>query len=146
MRVFDASALLNIIRSLGPDSFSYLRGNFILTLTPYEIGNALWREATLLSRISIEEALSTLDLINSLYKILKIVSPNNILLILDLANKLRITYYDSSYLVASHELDAELVTDDEELRRKVQENGDLITDILRKEIKILSTKELIRHH
>ena len=51
-RVFDASALLNIIRLLGSEALPYLRGNNILTLALYEVGNALWKEATLLGKIS----------------------------------------------------------------------------------------------
>jgi len=143
MIVFDASALLNIVRSLGPDSLDHLKGNFILTLTPYEIGNALWRESVLLNRISIEEALSTLELMTSSYKILNIISPKNASLILKLAHELRITYYDSSYLVASQELNAKLVTDDEKLRRRVREEEDLVISILGRKIEILSTEELI---
>ena len=55
--VFDASALLNLIRNHGQDALEYLRGNYVLTLTPYEVGNALWKEAVLLNRVSIDEAL-----------------------------------------------------------------------------------------
>jgi len=49
--LYDASALLNFIRRLGEDSLESLRGNYILTLTSYEVANALWREAVLLRRI-----------------------------------------------------------------------------------------------
>jgi hypothetical protein len=43
--VFDSSELLNIVRVLGEDALRYL----ISTLTLHEVGNALWREATLLT-------------------------------------------------------------------------------------------------
>jgi predicted nucleic acid-binding protein len=143
--IFDTSALLNLIRSLGSDAFRYFNGNYILTLTPYEIGNALWREATLLNRIPIDEAYLTLNLITSSFKVLNIITPSNTLLILKLAYELKITYYDSSYLVASYELNAKLVTDDERLKRKIQLEEDLITKILGGKIMLYSTKELINN-
>ncbi|MEL9940845.1 MAG: hypothetical protein QW348_08495 [Ignisphaera sp.] len=48
--LFNASALLNILRIPGEK-----------TLTPYEIGNTLWKEATLLNRISLEETTQLLN-------------------------------------------------------------------------------------
>ena len=71
--VFDVSALLNIIRLLGSDALSYLKGNYILTLTLYEVGNALWKEATLLNRISVDEALSVIDSVSQVCKILNML-------------------------------------------------------------------------
>jgi len=142
--VFDASALLNLIRSIGSDAFNYLKGHYILTLTPYEIGNALWRETTLVRRISIDEAISLLELMYNVYKVLNIVSPQNLSLVLKLAYELRITYYDSSYIIVSYELGARLVTDDERLKRKIQSKEELLTSILGKKIYLYSSRELIR--
>jgi predicted nucleic acid-binding protein len=141
--VFDTLALLNLIRFLGSKALSHLKGNYILTLTPYEVGNALWREATLLSRISIDEALSTLSLIASTYRVLNIITPSNIQLVLRVAHELKITYYDSSYILASHELNAGLVTDDERLRKRIKAKEDLLAKILGKKTILHSTKELV---
>ncbi|MCR6669704.1 MAG: hypothetical protein NDF51_06865, partial [archaeon YNP-WB-040] len=71
------------------------------------------------------------------------VSPKDMLLVLKLAQALRVTYYDSSYLVASKELNADLVTDDENLSRRVWEKEDLVVSMLGRKIGIFSTKELI---
>lgn len=144
--VFDTSALLNMIRSLGPSAADYLRGCHILTLTPYEVGNVLWKEAALLNRISFDEALSLLNYIESTYRLLKITAPRNSSLVLKLAHELNVTYYDSSYIAVSHELDAGLVTDDEKLKRKIREKEEAITRILGKKVKLYSTKELIEKH
>jgi len=116
--VFASSALPNLIRSAGSRAFNYLKGNYILSLTLYEIGNALWRETTLLKRTSISEALSLPKSINNICKIMNTINPHNNLLVLKLAHELRITYYDSSYIIVSYELNAGLVTDDENLERK----------------------------
>ncbi|RLE87040.1 MAG: hypothetical protein DRN04_18670 [Thermoprotei archaeon] len=142
--VFDASALLNLIRSASSSAFNYLKGNYILSLTLYEIGNALWRETTLLKRISISEALSLLELISSICKIMNTINPHNNLLVLKLAHELRITYYDSSYIVASYELNAGLVTDDEKLRKKILLGGKTLIKVLGRKISIYSTRELLR--
>lgn len=143
--VFDASALLNLIRLAGSDAFNYLNGNYISSLTLYGVGNALWREAALLSRISVGETYSLLELINNMCKILNnIVNPRDNLVTLKLACELKITYYDASYIVASHELDAALVTDDEKLRKKIRLGEKIISRILGKMVNIYSTKELLK--
>ena len=58
-----------------------------------------------------------------LFRVLKVTSPKDVRLVLKLARKLGVTYYDSSYLAASWELGTVLVTDDEKLRRRVEEGG-----------------------
>ncbi|WP_153801433.1 hypothetical protein [Hyperthermus butylicus] len=45
--LFDASALLNIIRG-SVDPLAVLEGGYLLDLTLYEVGNAVWKEAKLL--------------------------------------------------------------------------------------------------
>jgi len=142
--VFDASALLNLIRSTGPRAFNYLKGNYILFLTLYEVGNALWREAALLKRISINEALSLLESISNICKILNIITPHNNLLIMKLAHELRITYYDSSYIIASYELNAGLVTDDEKLRKRISLSEKTLIKVLGRRISVYSIRELLR--
>jgi len=144
--VFDTSALLNMVRFLGSDAVDYLRGGYILTLTPYEVGNALWKEAALLGRISVEEALSLLDYVASVYKLLSITAPRDALLTLKLAYELNVTYYDASYIVASHELNVGLVTDDEKLKRKIHEKRGVLTRVLGKSVTVYSTRELIESY
>ena len=54
--LFDASALLNLVRRLGEESLKILEENYILTLMIYDVGNALWREARLSRRLTMDEA------------------------------------------------------------------------------------------
>jgi len=68
--IFDASALLNLIRKAGSNAIEIVKENYILDLALYEIGNVLWKEAILLKRISLEEALKTISFIENLRKIL----------------------------------------------------------------------------
>jgi predicted nucleic acid-binding protein len=143
MMLFDASALLNMVRALGSGALDYFKEGYALTLTPYEIGNALWKEATLLRRVSEEEAVSTLELVLYLFRVLNVTSPKDARLVLKLAHELGVTYYDSSYLAASWELGTVFVTDDKKLRRRVEEGESALKSVLGGGVKIISTKELI---
>lgn len=62
--LFDASALLNIIRLYEHDAYEILKGNLTLSLTKYEIGNAVRKETILLKRISIEESIEAISLLD----------------------------------------------------------------------------------
>ncbi len=57
---------------------------------------------------------------------MNITIPINISLVFKLANEIKITFYDLSYIVSSFELDADLVTDDNKLRRKIDEENELV--------------------
>jgi len=142
--VFDSSALLNIIRVLGANALGYLRGNYVLTLTLYEVGNALWKETTLLKRITAEEATTLLGLIGNTCRVLNIVAPKDPLKALKLACALKITYYDSAYVTVAYERNATLVTDDRELRGKILENEETVVKVLGGKVNVISTNELVK--
>ena len=72
------------------------------------------------------------------------INPRNNLLVLKLAHELRITYYDSSYIIASYELNAGLVTDDEKLRKKILLGEKTLIKVLGRKISVYSTRELFR--
>jgi predicted nucleic acid-binding protein len=61
LSLFDASALLNLVRKRGKNTLKLLKGNYILTLTFYEVGNALWKEVLLTRCIDISEANKVLE-------------------------------------------------------------------------------------
>ena len=145
MRVlFDASALLNIIRALGEKALSYIKDCYELSLTPYEIGNALWKETTLLKRLSMSEALTLLNILSILReKYLVTINPQNHATILRLAHVLRLTYYDAAYVVAASEHEAVLVTDDTKLRESMIQHRDIVKRILGANVEVLSSNEYI---
>ncbi len=145
MRIlFDASALLNIIRALGDKSLSYIREGYELTLTPYEIGNALWKEVTLLRRISVSEALTLLKFLSIICeKYLVTIDPQDRVSILKLAHALKLTYYDASYVVAANEHEALLVTDDTKLRESIKLHKDMVKRTLGANVEVVSSNEYI---
>ncbi|MEM3590785.1 MAG: type II toxin-antitoxin system VapC family toxin [Candidatus Bathyarchaeia archaeon] len=140
--LFDASALLNTMRLYRHEAYKMLKGNLTLSLTKYEIGNVLWKETLLLKRLSIEEALEATSLLDKVLKIMVIVDPQNSSLTLKLAYNLQITYYDASYIVASAENNAKLITDDIRLAKKIQENTDTVNEILGRKIELSPSNKI----
>jgi predicted nucleic acid-binding protein len=141
--LFDSSALLNIIRVRKQDAYGLLKGNLTLSLAKYEIGNALWKEALLLGRISLEEALEALSLLDRVLEIMEMVYPKRSDLTFRLAFDLQVTYYDASYVVASIENDAKLITSDVKLARRIGEKIDTVNKVLGREPEILLSDEII---
>jgi predicted nucleic acid-binding protein len=141
--LFDSSALLNIIRVRKQDAYGLLKGNLTLSLAKYEIGNALWKEALLLGRISLEEALEALSLLDRVLEIMEMVYPKRSDLTFRLAFDLQVTYYDASYVVASIENDAKLITSDVKLARRIGEKMDTVNKVLGREPEILLSDEII---
>ncbi len=140
--LFDASALLNIVRSLGSDALEYLKGNYILTLTPYEVGNALWKEAALHGRITVNDALKLLGVFLRIYGFMHETAPSDAGLVLRVASGLRITYYDASYIVATREVGASLVTDDLKLIRRLNANRERLRAIIGVDLPVITSKDL----
>ncbi len=138
--LFDASALLNIIRQHGGRTLDLAEGGYILTLTPYEIGNAIWKEAVLLNRIDIEDAAEFLEQVSVIYKYMKTVAPRDQEKTLQVAAALRVTYYDASYITAASELNTILVTDDGKLLRTIEEKETELSRILGKILDATTSK------
>ncbi|MCS7364699.1 MAG: type II toxin-antitoxin system VapC family toxin [archaeon GB-1867-035] len=116
--IFDASALLNLIRRAGSNAIEIVKENYILDLTIYEIGNALWKEAMLLKRISLEEAVKTISFIGNLRKILRVKSLSDedlLLKVLKISLQQKITFYDAAYVTIAQNRKLTLITDDSKL-------------------------------
>ncbi|MCS7138754.1 MAG: type II toxin-antitoxin system VapC family toxin [Crenarchaeota archaeon] len=139
--LYDASALLNTIRLRKQDSYKVLKDNSTLSLTKYEVGNTLWKEALLKRRISVEEAFETIFLLEKVLKIMRIVEVSNSSTALKLAYELQTTYYDASYIVASVENNTRLVTDDAELIRKIRENVNIIIKITGRKLETIPSSK-----
>jgi len=124
--IFDASALLNLIRKAGSNAIEIVKENYILDLTLYEIGNALWKEAILLKRISLEEALKTISFIENLRKILiaKSLSDEDLLpKVLKISLQQKITYYNAAYITIAQNQKLTLITDDSKLIKTAKKLG-----------------------
>ena len=137
--LFDASALLNIIRQHGSGALDLVEGGYILTLTPYEIGNVIWKEAVLLNRINTDEAAKLLDQVSVVYNYMKTVVPRDQEKTLQVAAALRVTYYDASYITSASELNTILVTDDGKLLKIIEEKEAKLSRILGKTLDAITS-------
>lgn len=90
-------------------------------LALYEAGNGLWKIATLLKTVSLEDAIRVSIALKevTLKNVIQIVPFNKIdfSVILDLAHRQRLTFYDASYITTASDIKAILATEDEKLRR-----------------------------
>jgi len=140
--LFDASALLNLVRRLGEDSLKILRGNYILTLTIYEIGSALWRETRLLKKLTADEAEEIMKAVVALTKFMHVIEPEEPIEVLRTSNKIETTFYDAAYMVVALRADLMLVTDDKKLVAKIEKHQDVILKEYKKRTRIISSADL----
>ncbi len=119
-RLFDASALVNLLVSRGSSALDLARGNDILDLTIYEAGNALWKLSTLQHKLSAEEADSLQStLIQTATHHMNVIRVSELdhLSVANLARAERMSYYDAAYVSAARDRKRELITDDTRLGR-----------------------------
>ncbi|WP_054856544.1 hypothetical protein [Vulcanisaeta sp. JCM 16159] len=86
--LFDASSIMNIIKHMKRGALSILRGNYVLDLTMYEIGNALWKDVTLFRILTENEAIITYRDILEILNRMNVIKPSNAEAILKLAVRL----------------------------------------------------------
>ena len=123
--LFDANAIYRLIRECPEKAMDTLMESTTISLAYYELGNALWREAHLLKRISIEEAEKSLSL---MYAILMRMHAEEVdcdqgTQILQTAHKCNLTFYDSAYLAEAKKNSKILVTDDTKLAKAAETLG-----------------------
>jgi len=140
--LFDSSAILNTIRNMGGNAISILKSNYILTLTIYEIGNAIWKEAKLQKRIGLNEALILISNISRILSKMRIIVIDNPAKVLRVAYLMRITYYDASYITTTAENNLILVTDDRKLLNKIGEREEILKKIFKTEIRVITSSKL----
>lgn len=122
--LLDASGLVDLIIYRGSAVPTVLekRDVYMLDLTLYEYGNALWKLAALHRLISHSEALKLMDKCLKLLqlKLLKVFKPIDIdtSTALEIAIDERISFYDALYIAAARRENMVLVTEDRELYAK----------------------------
>lgn len=131
-KLFDASALINIMIGKGSEALKALSGQNMLDLTIYEVGNSLWRLTYLEKKITDDQACIFLDSFLLLLQHMKVLTINGMeKSVKEFSIENGLTFYDASYLVVSKTHDLVLVTDDKTLSKvalkhtKVIESSDL---------------------
>jgi predicted nucleic acid-binding protein len=121
--LIDASSLMLLMKTADIQTeLHYLRASFLLDLTFYEVGNAIWKETCLTKFLTKNESEV---LRNSVQTVLtrtdRIVSEaSNFQKIYDISENEKLSFYDSSYLFAAKEKGLVLVTEDKGLKTKAE--------------------------
>ena len=124
--LFDASSIYRLVRELQDDAPDELLEGSTISLSYYELGNAVWRECSLLKRISKEEAE---NLIVSFFAILQAMKVTTLDKetegneALETAFEFNLTFYDSAYLTEAKKSEKILVTDDKKLAKAAENAG-----------------------
>ena len=114
--ILDSSSIFKAIKD---NSVETLLGNHTLELARYELGNAIWKESTLHKNITNDESKRLIRLMKQVLGLMEILKTDcQEEQILDMAAKLKLTFYDASYVFHAEERNMTLVTEDETLRKK----------------------------
>lgn len=139
MYLLDSSAIAILLKRFGRNALKYIEGMCTLDLARYEMGNIVWKECALKASISLKEAISKAKYIVKLLKTMKVEG-----MYLDedfegamaLALKLKLTFYDASYLHVAKKYGLTLVTEDGELREKSKKVN----------VKAITVSEYVKEH
>jgi predicted nucleic acid-binding protein len=114
--LFDSSA---IFRAIKENKIEYLTENYTLELARYELGNIIWKDHILQSKISEQEAKTMAKTIKHTLNIMDIIEiAGSEEEILDTAIKQKITFYDASYVYFAKSKELRLITEDSRLIKK----------------------------
>ena len=131
--LLDASALLPLITRHSRQLIAEAsRENLVTTdLAMYEASNSLWKLATLLKSISIEDAVDVATTLKDLVTkgIIQLINFADLSFpdTMETAYKEPLTFYDASYIVTAKNAEAILVTEDEKLRKAAKKFVKTIT-------------------
>jgi predicted nucleic acid-binding protein len=124
--LFDASSIHQLIRELQEDAPNELLKGSTIPLSYYELGNAVWRECTLLKRITHEEAKKLMISFYLILQAMKITPQNEKsegINVLQTACQFNLTFYDSAYLNEAKKAKKTLVTEDKKLAKAAENAG-----------------------
>ncbi|WP_373469295.1 type II toxin-antitoxin system VapC family toxin [Acidianus infernus] len=111
--LFDASALYPLLDYIDKIDVKKI---YILTLTFYEVGNAIWKEYYIHKKVKDPITLSML--FNDLLRRFNVVEDPPLDKVMKVAIDKGLTYYDASYVYVAESLGLTLVSNDRELIRK----------------------------
>lgn len=116
--LFDASS---IFEAISRNRIELLVKNYTIELAKYELINILWKRLFLERDVSKEECDHIIEIIKNTLKLMHLLNINcNEKETFDLASKLEITIYYASYVYYAKKLNLKLVTEDQKLKRKIE--------------------------
>lgn len=123
MYLLDPSAIAIILRRFQEKSVEALEGKITLDLARYELGNVILKECALEGSMSLDEAASKAEGIAKILEIMKsekIESSKDFREVMNLATRLKLTFYAASYLHVAKNKGLTLTTEDVELGQKAK--------------------------
>jgi len=121
--LIDASSLMLLMKKADIQiELDCLRVSYLLDLTFYEVGNAIWKDTCLTKFLTKKESEALRNKVQIvLERTDRIASEaTNFQKIFDISESERLSFYDSSYLFTAREKRLVLVTEDKELRAKAE--------------------------
>ncbi len=116
-QLFDSSA---IFRTIKENKIEFLNGNYTLELARYELGNIIWKDYALQSKASEQQARMMAKTIKHTLNIMDVMEiAGSEEEILDTAIRLKITFYDASYVYFAKAKELKLITEDLRLIKKI---------------------------
>lgn len=123
--LFDSSAIFKAIKE---NKIEILVGNYTLELARYELGNTLWksfRYEEKITNMQIKSILKIVKRVLGLMEVLQISCDEEE--IFETANKLKVTFYDASYVHYAKSKSLTLITEDKHLIKKVEPQINTLT-------------------
>ncbi|ABP94515.1 MULTISPECIES: type II toxin-antitoxin system VapC family toxin [Metallosphaera] len=117
--LFDSSSIYRAILERRVD---LLGGNYTAPLARFELGNIIWKEVSLRKNLTKEEGLKLTTYIENVLDAM-IIAEVNMVRTEMIAISNDITCYDASFVSLASDLNVQLVTEDEKLRRKIGKKG-----------------------
>jgi predicted nucleic acid-binding protein len=115
--LFDSSAIFRVIKE---NKINVLIGNYTLELARYELGNIVWKDFVLQTKISEQESKLMIKAIKHTLNIMEVLSiASGEEEILETAMKLKITFYDACYAYFAKAKELQLITEDSRLIKKI---------------------------
>ena len=120
--------LSSLVKALKLGRLEPLAGQAIQWLTPYEVLNALWKEARLVGSLSIEEALFLQEILAEVMGQMEVLAPIGLEReVLEYALSHRISVYDASYVVVADRMGLALVTEDSRLSEAARDRVSVLS-------------------
>ncbi|MGQ9538541.1 MAG: type II toxin-antitoxin system VapC family toxin [Candidatus Bathycorpusculaceae bacterium] len=115
--LFDSSALFKAIKE---NKIEALIGNYTLELARYELGNILWKNFALQAKATEQEIRILAKIIKQALNTMEILQIScSEQEILEIAAKLKITFYDASYAYCAKTKNLTFITEDSQLLKKL---------------------------
>ena len=123
-RIYDSSALLNLLLSKGSKALPILSKQATLDLAMYELGNSIWKISSLHKKITKEEACKILSVCVRTMEKMEVMRINGIEdNVKGISLDAKQSFYDSAYVALAQRYNLELVTDDKNLQKVASKYG-----------------------